>query len=298
MATLQLNMTREAFLKRLRDLPGTLTGRVPDNTGIVPAIVMAGALAMLARLYHHAETLTRGGTGDDGTVLQPLAPSTLMLRRQVTTKGALRRMVSEIKKQGPTRRRLFLTQLKRARSLFTDERQRKVALHILERMRQPFGNTTPKPAMTDARYIKLKKLLESRPPKMKKHWAMNDPDDQRRLKAYQRKLNLVTFAAAGALILIDTGRLLGAFSPAYDGPDQEREVKPGGFKLDNNVEYFKYHQSDAPRKISKSTGKPRLPRRNLIPDIIPHSWIEDARDAMAEVLGMPETIKRFFQGAA
>lgn len=296
MLTLRLQMTRPEFVARLRDFPGTFTGRVPDTSRIVEPVVMAGALAMLARLYAHAMRLARGGTGDDGIRLEPLKAPTLALRQKVTTKSALSRLVSEVRKQGPARRKLFLTQLKRARTVFSDARQRRVTLSILRRI---------KPTITEKRYNELFKLLHSKPPKLSRRPknasprqnALYDRLDTIKLKKYQKKLNVFAFAAAGALILYDSGRMVGAFSPAYQGGDQKREVKPGGFTLGNNVDYFVFHQSDEPRKLGKD-GKPRLPRRNLIPDVIPDSWIRDARDAMTAVMGSADILRRYFEGAA
>lgn len=295
MPTLRLQMDRPTFVKRLYELPGTLSGRISDTSNILEPVLMAGALAVLYRLHQHAQRLTQGGTGDDGTKLEPLKPSTLILRKKVTTKAALGRLVSEIRKQGSTRRRLFLTQLKRARQVFSDIRQRRVALGILRKM---------KPSIPDKRYNELLKLLKSKPPApvrrsnnaSARRNELYDRLDAARLRKYQQRLNVVAFAAAGALILVDTTRMITAFSPSYSGSDQKREVGKGFFEIDNNVEYFKFHQSDEPRKIGKD-GKPVLPRRNLIPDIIPQAWIDEAREAMMDVLGSVQTLKRYFEGA-
>lgn len=299
---LRLHMSRGRFLRRLRDLPGTLTGRVPDNTGIVPAIMMAGAIAVLTRLYEHTMRLAKGGIGDDGIRWKPLKPSTLILRRKVTTKSAISRLVSEIRKEGPARRRLFLKQLKSARKVFTEPRQRRIALRILGKMK---GSSKSRQTMSDKRYKELYRLLTMKPPKPVRRPKKTTPAahklydhlDEVRRRKYEKRLKVITFAAAGALILIDTMRMVGAFSPGYSGPDQKREVGPGGFTIDNNVEQFKFHQSDEPRKLGKD-GNPILPRRNCIPDVTPDSWIEDAMEAMVAVLAGTDTMKRYFEGAA
>ena len=296
MQTLRLRMSRAQFMERLRELPGTLAGTIPDRFGIVEPVIMAGALAMLTRLDQHVQKLTHGGIGDDGTQLEPLKAPTLVLRRKNTSKAALGRLVAEVRKQGASRRRLFLTQLKRARTVFSDKKQRRVALGILRKM---------KPTIPEKRYSELLKLLSTKPPKLSRRPKNTSPQNNERydrldaikMRRYERKLNVVAFAAAGALILIDTARMVGAFSPSYTGPDQKREIRPGSFELDNNVEYFKYHQSDQPRQAGPD-GKPKLPRRNLIPDIIPAEWVKDARDAMVEALGKVGTLKQFFEGAA
>lgn len=61
------------------------------------------------------------------------------------------------------------------------------------------------------------------------------------------------------------------------------KLLPGVLEIDSNIDYLKYHQSAAPRKVGKN-GLPILPRRQVYPDethTIPADWLDKMIQAVA-----------------
>ena len=186
--------------------------------------------------------------------------------------------MNEVKNAPAYRQRMFQNNLNKMKALFSpsDEGERvnsrairKRALRILELM---------KPYLSDKRYERTRKELE-----------LVGPKSAKKKKAY---FGRVAIAAAGALILRDSGRLFNSLSPMLRTADQVLKTVPGAVEIGTNVEYAKYHQSKDARK-TKSDGTPILPRRHFLPDDMPADWLKEAARTLKEMIATPAFLIRF-----
>ncbi len=283
--TIRVRGTREQVKARLREIGPTLAGVARDVQAVVPEVFLAMGMAMLGCVHAHYDRLSQGGTGDDGTVWPELSPVTLGLRDKVTTPKAIRDLLKEIDKAPAYRQRMFQRNLAKMSEVFetgitSDGSKafgkvvRARALKILELM---------KPYITTARYDRTKRQLELLSERGK-------PNRKGKKEYFER----VATAAAGALILRDTGRLFNSLNPMMmvQG-DVLAKVSPGAIDIGTNVDYAKYHQSDQPRKMKADGSGPVRPRRNFIPDVTPDAWIKEVAETLKDTLASPAFLVRF-----
>lgn len=271
--TIRVRGNRTQVVKRLLEIGPTLSGAIRDVQGVVPEAFIAMGLSVLSLVHAHYDRMSQGGQGDDGTVWPDLSPVTLSLREKNTTPAAIRGLAEEIKKAPVYRQRMFRRNLKKMQDLFQgadagSARIRTRALRILELMR---------PYLSNSRYERTKSQLELRGPKGKKR------------KQY---FDRVATAAAGALILRDTGRLFNSLSPILRTDDQVLKVDTGAVEVGTNVDYAKYHQSKEPRKLKKD-GTPIIPRRHFLPDVMPDMWLKEAARTLKSMVASPAFLIRF-----
>lgn len=277
--TIRVRGTRAQVVQRLLQIGPTLSGAIRDVQAVVPEAFVAMGLAVLGLVHAHYDRLSQGGQGDDGTVWPELSPVTLGLRDKNTTPKAIAGLMSEVAKAPDYRRRMFERNLNKMKALFTPSSDgervnskaiRTKALRILELM---------KPYLTEKRYERTRKQLKLLGPKQEK----------KRKEFFSRVAN----AAAGALILRDSGRLFNSLSPILR-PDNDQVLKtvPGLCEIGTNVEYAGYHQSNEPRKLKKD-GTPVLPRRNFLPDIVPGEWLKEAARTLKQTIATPSFLIRF-----
>lgn len=283
--TIRVRGTREQVKARLRQIGPTLAGVVRDIQSVVPEVFLAMGMAMLGCVHAHYDRLSQGGTGDDGTVWPELSPVTLGLRDKVTTPKAIRDLMSEVSKAPAYRQRMFQRNLAKMSAVFetgaSDDGSKKFgavvrarALKILELM---------KPHITEARYDRTKRQLELLSERGK-------PNRKGKKEYFER----VATAAAGGLILRDTGRLFNSLNPMLKVPnDTVAKITPGAIEVGTNVEYAPFHQSDAPRKMKKDGSGPVLPRRNFIPDVTPDAWVKEVAATLKDTLASPAFLVRF-----
>lgn len=269
----------EEVMAKLMNLGRYLSGEIADPSGAIRDALVAVGLAVLHNIHEHFDRLSQGGTGDDGTVWDHLSVVTLALRMKDTSVNAIQEIVNDVnKKEGlisTSRRRLFLAQAKRIRRFYehgANGAARRNALRLLE---------TIKPYISKTRYNKTKAELEAIGTK-----RMN-----------RKRLNRLTFAAASALILRDTGGLFQSLEPYLGAIDQLFEIGPGWVDVGTMKDYAKYHQSPEPRKLN-ADGNPILPRRAFLPDIIPQFWYDDAINVLKEMLGTSAWMVKFLGSGA
>lgn len=104
-------------------------------------------------------------------------------------------------------------------------------------------------------------------------------------------------AAALAEILRDTGIMLESLGPQVVA-DTILRTGPGWLEVGSNVHYFRFHNSDQPRR-KNADGTDRLPRRQVLPDNvdqIPAAWIAEMGEAASKTMRTPE-FWRLFLGA-
>lgn len=82
MADLVYRGTREQLRLRLRQLPGVLSGRVPDPTGAAESIRQAVGIEALSILKEAYVAKARGGTDEAGIRWAPLDPKTIAYGRR------------------------------------------------------------------------------------------------------------------------------------------------------------------------------------------------------------------------
>jgi phage gpG-like protein len=82
-------------------------------------------------------------------------------------------------------------------------------------------------------------------------------------------------------ILIRQGQLRSSLTKEGHWGSRQVVVEGDTLVYGSNVYYFKFHQSREPRKISKKTGKERLPRR---PVVITEDVVDTARVAIIDGL--------------
>jgi phage gpG-like protein len=263
--------TREQLRARLSALPGILSGRIADPSGAARGLILGLGTALLGKVQDNFVHASEGAVNElTGQPWEPLAPTTLALRNKQAGAKVIAKLERELPKLSRARRVLIQRQFQRALQLYGNSalgtyngpRLRRAALGILQRMK---GSLTP------SRYKKLRAELTAKPKKD---------------KPYRMAL-----AAAHALPLRDTGRLFNSLSPALQGSgDQVLKLLPGQLTIGTNVAYAVFHDSPKPRKARKSDGKPRLPRRQFLPDgekPLPLSWRKAAVDALAMGLRAP-----------
>lgn len=276
--TIRVRGTRAQVVQRLLQIGPTLSGAVRDVQAVVPEAFIAMGLAVLSLVHAHYDRLSQGGQGDDGTVWPDLSPVTLGLRDKNTTPKAIAGLMKEVADAPAHRQRMFARNLDKMKALFTpgtdDERSnsrtiRWKALRILEVM---------KPYLTEKRYERTKRQLK-----------LLGPKQEKKRKAF---FGRVAQAAAGALILRDSGRLFNSLSPLLRNEDQFLKAVPGACEIGTNVEYAGYHQSKEARKLKKD-GTPVLPRRNFLPDEMPGEWLKEAARTLKQMIATPAFLIRF-----
>lgn len=276
--TIRVRGTRSQVVQRLLQIGPTLAGTIRDIQGVVPEAFIAMGLSVLALMHAHFDRLSQGGQGDDGTVWPDLSPVTLGLREKNTAPKAIQNLMADVKAAPKHRQEMFKRNLARMKALFdpadtesaiSSKAIRKKALRILERM---------KPYISPQRYERTKKQLELKGPKGKK------------AKPYFAR---VATAAAGALILRDTGKLFNSLSPMLRTEDQVLKPGLGNIEIGTNVEYAAYHQSPGPRKMKKDGSGPVLPRRHFNPDVTPPEWMKEAAQTLKTIIASPAFIIRF-----
>jgi hypothetical protein len=206
-----------------------------------------------------------------GQPWEPLAPTTLALRRKNASAKTVAKLQRAFSSLPAHRQRLIKRQYQRLVQVYGDTaalgthnsgRLRRAALGILERMR---------PNITPGRYKQLKTELKKKTP--------------------LEKAERLAVAGSYALILRDSGRLFNSLGPALrGGGEQLLAVTPGQVVVGSGVKYGDYHTSPKPRKISKRTGKPKLPRRQFLPDDLnpmPATWWTAATTALTRGMVTP-----------
>lgn len=279
MATIILQgVSRSQVIEGIRRLPSVLSGAMPDPSGAIRGLQEAMALTLLGKVQDNYLIQAQGGSGELGTgPWEPLAPTTLVLRRKDSSAKVIARLEKDLAKLPAYRQRLVRAQYLRAVQVYradaigsmSGRQARRAARGILERMKRH---------ITPARYKKLKSELQ---------------EQTRGDRAYR-----LAMAAAHAEILRDTDRGFNSLSPTYKGPDQVLKHEPGAFTIGTNVQYMAYHQSDQPRKLRKD-GKPRLPRRQFLPDMatpIPAPWWKAMTDTLGQGLASGVFWKLYLSG--
>lgn len=281
--TIRVRGTKAQVKARLRELGGTLAGTIKDIQAVVPEAFLAMGMAVLGLVHAHYDRMSQGGAGDDGTIWDMLSPVTLSLRDKVTTPKAIRDLLGDIQNAPAYRQRMFQRNMAEMSAIFVNDTGaahgtliRAKALKILELM---------KPHITEKRYERTKrqlKLLAEKPGK-------RNPNARGKKDYFER----VATAAAGALILRDTGRLFSSLNPMLRTDDTVIKMNLGSVDIGTNVEYAKYHQSNEPRKMKKDGSGPVLPRRNFLPDVTPDKWIKEAAATLKETIASPAFLVRF-----
>ena len=263
--------TREELRARLALIAPVLAGRVPDTSNVAEGLLLRVGMTLLGKMQDAYVKKSEGGTDDMGIQWQPLSPVTLALRRKEAGARTVERLKAQFDQLPATRRTLITTHYERLKELYrantpVGAAAKKHAVALLELM-QPF--------ISETRYRKLKSELTGR---------RNGSRDER-----------LALAGAYALILRDTGRMLASLSPQINSPDRVLRVGAGAVTVGSNVDYFKYHQSDQPRRLKKD-GTAKLPRRQILPDRakpIPAAWWRDMKGAFARGLSAPDFWLRF-----
>ena len=97
-------------------------------------------------------------------------------------------------------------------------------------------------------------------------------------------------------ILLVTGRMRGSVNPG--DPDNILRTGPGYVEIGSGVGYFKYHNSDKPRR-KNADGTDRLPRRQVLPDrTFPADWLAAAYRVLREGLRDPVFWSMYLAGKA
>jgi hypothetical protein len=259
MPTIPFHGTREQLLARLYALPACLAGRQADPTGACFQLMLTMGMGFLSAASENFQRAAEGGVNDlTGQPWAPLADVTLALRRKVSTPKAVGKLGAAFDSLSARRQRLIRVQYERVKALYEEPapegKRRRAALGILERMKRDL------PLM---RYKALRAELTK----------VHKPE----------KIKRLALAAAHALILRSTGRLLNSLSPALrGGGEQFFELKPGTLSVGTNVAYGRFHNSPLARRLKKD-GLPRLPRRQFLPDGIvpmPSKWWKSGTDAL------------------
>lgn len=275
MPTITYHGSRAELLRDLKRFVGTCAGRLPDSSGVSARLLETMGMELLGKVQEAYVRKSEGGTDALGIKWQPLSAVTLALRQKKAGGKVAAKLQTELKKLPAPRQRLIAVHYRRllrlyraaerGRSIGTQERRH--AKHLLNLMR---------PFISKTRYESTLATL-TKPLKEK--------------KAQQTAL-----IGAFALILRDTGRLLNSLSPTITSADRVLRVSPGAVSVGSNVmtksghNLLSLHNSDKPRKLKKD-GKPKLPRRQILPDKakpIPAAWWKDIADAALELMRQPE----------
>lgn len=267
--------TKSQLYREIRRLVRVLSGKEPDPNRLTEGLLTRMGLTLLGKIQDAYVEKSEGRADQMGIQWPPLSPVTLALRNRSSSGPKMvekmQRALASISNQ---RRTLIAIHYERLKALYTAEEHRsdwmlgkflsrhgasarKHARFLLEKM-QPYISKT--------RYEKLKKDLAG------PHKA--------------DRAHRMALVGAFAMILRDTGRLLNSLSPQINSPDREMRVMPGSIGVGSNVFYFKFHDSDRPRKLKKD-GTPKLPRRQILPDRqhpMPSSWWSDIGATMANGL--------------
>lgn len=280
--------SRPQLLKELKALPRVFAGKEPDRGAAVESVMLAGGLTLLGRVQDAYEIKSAGGIGDDGIQWAPLSPVTLALRRKGPGGAkAIVRLGKSFKNAPLARQKLIRRNYQRLRDLYESDmsvrghpgaQSKRVAIRILK-LTKPY--ITPDHFKKTLAELNRSDFLKTIRGKTRLKTAKQMVQDRAAIKR-------TSFVAAFALILRDTGILLGSLSPDVRSSDMINKFEPGALTIGSNVEYMKYHQSSAPRKL-KADGTPRLPRRQILPDDdkpIPPTWwvavVGTIRQAMAQ----------------
>lgn len=257
------------LVARLRELPRTLTGAEPDHSGVVDAAGLRTGGVLLSHIQGAYETKSEGGTDEMGIQWEPLAASTLALRRKVTGAKSLGKLRATLTALPAHRKRLIQVQRNRLLEVYRNDpgsrAQRRQALRFLKLM-QPY--------LTPSRFKKLTSEIKAQKP---------------------AKGAALAFSGAFAVILRDTGGLFNSLSPTVTA-DTVLAAGPGSITVGSNKttasghNLLDLHDSAQPRK-QKASGGDRLPRRQVLPDAahpIPPQWWADMVAAYAGGLNQRE----------
>ncbi len=254
---------------RIRELPDVLSGRAPDPGGCVPILLNRVGLIVLGKVKEGYIQASQGGADAWGTPWPALSPTTLALRRIVTTPKAIARAKERFKKFSPEHQALVREHEQRITKALYSHAGKKAAIRVLQKKRRAG-------TITQQEYAKKVKLIE----------GQTKADAKARAKA--------VVAGAYALILRDTGRLLNSLSPSFAGnADQILRTGPGFVEVGSNVQtdtglpLLALHTSPKARKQKRDGTGDVLPRRKVIPDDtadIPSPWMEAIRKEVAATL--------------
>lgn len=253
MATIRWTGTKAELLARLHQFGGVFAGKLPDNSGSAAELLQAVGMTLLGEIQDAYEKKAEGGRDAMGIQWAPLAGSTLALRRTAGGKSQAVKLREMFGRLPENRKRLVGVQYHRLLNLFKAEQRqskpgaadRRTATRLLELI---------KPFISPTRYKQTAKRL---------------------VELHNGTAKQAAVLGAYSLILRDTGRLFNSLSPQLNGGgDQVLAAGPGSVSIGSNVDYLKYHQSSAARRMKKD-GTPRLPRRQVLPDDatpIPDEW--------------------------
>lgn len=245
--------TKAELLARIRQFGGVFAGKIPDDGGSAAELLQAVGMTLLGEIQDAYEKKAEGGRDAMGIQWAPLAASTLALRRTAGGAGQAAKLRQMFARLPDTRKRLVAVQYHRLLNLYKAEQRqsrsgaasRATARRLLELIR---------PFISPTRYAQTQKRL---------------------VELHNGKAKQAAVLGAYSLILRDTGRLFNSLSPQLNGGgDGVLAAAPGAVSIGSNVDYLRYHQSSAPRRMKKD-GTPRLPRRQVLPDAatpIPEEW--------------------------
>jgi hypothetical protein len=246
--------SRAELQRLIARVPGILSGKEADP-GITTALLTRMGLSLLSHVKQDFEVKSAGGHGQVGGTWPPLSPTTLALRRKVSTPKAVKKLEAQLPNLPAHRQRLIQIHFERLQSVYlADAMSSREGLKARIYARRLLHLITPYISKTRA------KTLD------------RELKEQESLRAYRLGLS-----GAFALILRDSGRLLSSLSPEIQSQDRVLRVLPGQVKIGSNVRYFPFHDSDKPRK-KKRDGTDKLPRRQILPDEkspIPRGWWAD-----------------------
>lgn len=252
-----------------------LTGRESDPGRIAEGLLLRMGLTVLGKIQDAYVVKSEHGIDEMGIQWPELSPVMLALRSRTGDSSA--RVVTRLKKQmaslsGP-RRKLIELHYRRLLELYespergeaTGSKARRHARFLLQKMR---------PFIPTARYEKIARELRG---PLKRTLAER-----------------LATAHAFALILRDTGYMLGTLSPQINSPDRILRIGPGFVTVGSNDRKFPFHQSAKPRKLKKD-GTPKLPRRQILPDRthpMPRAWWRAVGAALASGLASQQLWER------
>lgn len=236
------------------NLPGILTGRVPDVAGISAGFKSRLGYGVLSLVAPNFDALGRGQQGANSEVWPPLSKEYLAYGRRFgpTEQSDLKKAYGLGKQHryapGDKKGLLTLEQLKLWRRTYAD----RLAWYIMK--------------VSDAKAKEIAARIA---------WSV--------VKKTGGKTKLEVFGTRQVQILVDTGRGRGSLQPGviYEmgpsasyqkpsgkgGEDQTFELEPNGFTLGTNVKYMGVHHRD--KQVGQTKGPPT---RRLWPREFPRDW--------------------------
>lgn len=202
---MQYSGDKAKLLWAIRNLPGILSGRVADPTGVVQQLQLRMATQLLSKIQQAFLAKSQGEMGEDGIQWQPLSPVTIERRRQGR----------ETKKQ--------MTWKARKQNLSADEKK-EFEREYRTRLSKLVTNGVPRAQAASLARAQAANVMRGK--------GANIPTRRDIL------------GSRDVSILIDTGELYRSFSPGVPGDGQIVETLPGSVTVGTNKKPW-HHEGTA-----------------------------------------------------